>query len=323
MLNRFDGYTEQRLYDCLAAIANSRQQPIANGETASVPYQYSNVGAGLLGHLLQRKAQTSFEQLLVERICDPLEMGDTRISLTKEQKERLAHGYYLYDQLAPSSSAGCLPAYGGLRSSANDLIKLLSLHLNDKATTLAAAASFTCKPQFPVNDNGSVGLFWQIDKNSGTVWHGGTTTGFTSAMAFHKESGTAVVVLTNSKSVVITPLSGAILVAVRGGDPKPIPVRKRILLENKKLDSYTGTYQDKSKPFLESLKSIRTVTRDGHHLTVKDIGGNTFPLYPDSASSFFCKGEDIDATFDEAKDGKAIEFNLNLWGYRTKLTKVK
>lgn len=323
MLNRYDGYTEQQLYACLAAIAKSRQQPIAKAGAASLPYQYSNVGAGLLGHLLERNAEKSFEQLLVERICDPLELSDTRISLDKVQEQRLASGYFFYDQLAPSGSSGCLPAYGGLRSSANDLVKLLSLHLNDNATTLAAAAAFASKPQFPVNDKGSVGLFWQIETNSMTVWHGGTTTGFTSAMAFHKDSGTGVVVLTNSKSLVITPLVGAILVALRGGDSKPIPIRKRIPLKNEILESYTGTYQDKRKPLLESLRSTRTVTRDGNHLLVKGIGGETFPLYADSVSSFFCKGEAIDATFEQNKDGKTLELNLNLWGYRTNLTKIQ
>ena len=56
-------------------------------------YEYSNLGMGLLGHVLATKAGKSYEQLVVERICDPLKMNDTRITLSDDQRKRLAPPY--------------------------------------------------------------------------------------------------------------------------------------------------------------------------------------------------------------------------------------
>src|SRR3954453_4186686 len=82
--NPYADYTSQRLFAFLKKYEISR---------APGKYEYSNLGMGLLGNLLARKAGKTYEQLVVERICDPLEMSDTRIKLSAEQKKRLAPPY--------------------------------------------------------------------------------------------------------------------------------------------------------------------------------------------------------------------------------------
>ena len=42
-------------------------------------YEYSNYGAGLLGHILAMRAGVSYEELVIRRIADPLAMPATRI----------------------------------------------------------------------------------------------------------------------------------------------------------------------------------------------------------------------------------------------------
>jgi CubicO group peptidase (beta-lactamase class C family) len=42
-------------------------------------YEYSNLGFGLLGHVLALQANASYEDLVVSRICAPLGLEDTRI----------------------------------------------------------------------------------------------------------------------------------------------------------------------------------------------------------------------------------------------------
>ena len=56
-------------------------------------YEYSNLGAGLLGYALARKAGMSYEELVRRRILDPLGMTSTSITLSADQKKRLAAGY--------------------------------------------------------------------------------------------------------------------------------------------------------------------------------------------------------------------------------------
>src|SRR4026208_202362 len=56
-------------------------------------FQYSSLGAGLLGHVIALKAGSDYESLVVDRICRPLKMDSTRITLTPELKSRFATGH--------------------------------------------------------------------------------------------------------------------------------------------------------------------------------------------------------------------------------------
>ena len=56
-------------------------------------YEYSTVGMGLLGQAIALKAGTNYESLVVDRICRPLKMDSTRITLTPELKARFATGH--------------------------------------------------------------------------------------------------------------------------------------------------------------------------------------------------------------------------------------
>jgi serine-type D-Ala-D-Ala carboxypeptidase/endopeptidase len=56
-------------------------------------YEYSNLGAGLLGHALATAAKAdSYDALVRDRICKPLGLKDTGEALTGGQKSRLARG---------------------------------------------------------------------------------------------------------------------------------------------------------------------------------------------------------------------------------------
>src|SRR4051812_4779329 len=69
--NPYADYTVDRLYEFLNACHPAR----APGEA----YEYSNVGVGLLGHVIARRAGKEYETLLRERVTRPLDMSDTRI----------------------------------------------------------------------------------------------------------------------------------------------------------------------------------------------------------------------------------------------------
>ena len=68
-------YTFEQLYAALGEVELTR--PV--GEQ----YEYSNFGAGLLGHLLELATGKSYDRLVRERITSLLGMPDTRIVLTK------------------------------------------------------------------------------------------------------------------------------------------------------------------------------------------------------------------------------------------------
>ena len=70
--NPYADYTVEQLYDFLSHYTLTRDI----GEK----YEYSNLGVGLLGHVLSRKAGMSYEELVTKRILEPLEMRDTAIT---------------------------------------------------------------------------------------------------------------------------------------------------------------------------------------------------------------------------------------------------
>src|SRR5256885_10692939 len=74
--NPYADYSVQQMYDFLSGYQLERD--------IGSEYEYSNLGFGLLGHVLSRHARESYEALVRSRICDPLGMASTRIALTPD-----------------------------------------------------------------------------------------------------------------------------------------------------------------------------------------------------------------------------------------------
>ena len=80
--NPYADYTVTQLYDFLSGHQLTRD--------IGSQYEYSNLGMGLLGHVLALKAATSYEALVKTRILDPLRMTGTAIMLTFDRKRSVA-----------------------------------------------------------------------------------------------------------------------------------------------------------------------------------------------------------------------------------------
>jgi serine-type D-Ala-D-Ala carboxypeptidase/endopeptidase len=145
-------------------------------------YEYSNLGIGLLGDLLARRAGTNYEQLVLDRICKPLGMNDTRIKLSPEMQGRFATGHD--DELKPAKHLAFLgfAGAGALHSTANDFLKFLAAVLNPKDDRLSqailssqAARTNTVGPS-GVGPGGEVAWGWHINTLSDEIiGHSGMT----------------------------------------------------------------------------------------------------------------------------------------------------
>jgi serine-type D-Ala-D-Ala carboxypeptidase/endopeptidase len=102
-------------------------------------FEYSNLGGGLLGHVLACRAGTDYENLIRSRITQPLGMPDTRITLSSSMKQRMATGHS--GMLAPVANwdLPTLAGAGALRSSANDMLTFLEAFLGYRESPLAPA----------------------------------------------------------------------------------------------------------------------------------------------------------------------------------------
>ncbi|HET9386479.1 MAG TPA: serine hydrolase domain-containing protein [Gemmatimonadales bacterium] len=199
--NPYADYSVQQLYDFLSGYRLTRD--------IGTQYEYSNLGAGLLGHALSLRAAMSYEALLRARVLDPLGMSNTRITLTPEMKARLAMGHKEAPRTSdnpyglapvPNWDIPTLSGAGALRSSANDMLTFLAAYLGYVKTPLADAMAdqLSIRRQSDGSDF-EVGYGWRVQTKYGStiVWHGGATGGYRCYIGFDPEARVGVIVLSN------------------------------------------------------------------------------------------------------------------------------
>lgn len=191
----YANYTVERLYEFLSTHELRR----APGEA----YEYSNLGMGLLGHVLALRAGSSYEQLVRERILEPLGMEHTAIELTPWMQEHLAVGHGADGEPAPLWNLATLAGAGALRSTTLDMLRFAAAALDSTATPLHRAIAQT---QAPRADAGSeamrIGMGWHIRQapDRDIVWHNGGTGGYATFLGLDRARRRAVVVLSNSSA---------------------------------------------------------------------------------------------------------------------------
>lgn len=190
--NPYADYTTEQMY----AFLNGYTLPRDIGSA----FEYSNLAAGLLGHILSLKAGTSYEELMVKKIAQPLGLKETKITFDSKMKQNLAMGHSNGVQV----SNWDIPTFAGagaIRSSLHDMLRYVAANMGLKKTELQAAMQLTHQARHDKAGNGTrVGLGWIISKGAegDVIWHNGGTGGYRTYCGFVKETGKGVVVLTNS-----------------------------------------------------------------------------------------------------------------------------
>src|SRR5438105_2688614 len=83
--NPYADYSVEQLYQFLSSYQLTRD--------VGAQYEYSNLGGGLLGHVLALRARMDYPSLVRARVTAPLGMANTAIALSPEMKARLATGH--------------------------------------------------------------------------------------------------------------------------------------------------------------------------------------------------------------------------------------
>ena len=204
--NAFDGADMSDPYaaydaDALAAFLRSVEPATPPGST----YAYSNAGAGLLGFALARAAETSYADLVRQRVLGPLGMDETFGHVPDALASRVVEGHGVDGQPVPhwtwtEPTAGA----GAWRSSVSDLLTLAEAALDPVSMPLADALALSMQPHAEIGAGQDIGLGWHRAPTpfGPLVWHNGGTGGFSSFMGVVPEAGVAVVVITNRSSSV-------------------------------------------------------------------------------------------------------------------------
>ena len=185
----YAGFGEQELYKFLSHYKLHQE--------IGAKFGYSNLGMELLGQVLSLEAGTSYESLVLNRICAPLKMKSSCIILSPEHQACFAAGHNEAGKAVNLWSAP-LPGDGALRSSVNDMLKFVSAELGLTQSSLSEAMFKTQILRHKAGDEQDVALGWIVDKRSGTIWHNGGTSGYRSWVSFNKKTRSGVVVLANS-----------------------------------------------------------------------------------------------------------------------------
>jgi CubicO group peptidase (beta-lactamase class C family) len=158
--------------------------------------RYSSIGYGLLGDALAGAAGNPYEELLRERILDPLGMHAT----TLQPGPPAIQGHSRRGKPRPPLE-DLMPAAGSIRSNVADLSAFLRACLAPGPDPPGPALALAQRPMHRLNRRLSIGFGWLIvtpRRKSRAVWHNGGTWGFRSFAGFSPERGRAVVVLANT-----------------------------------------------------------------------------------------------------------------------------
>jgi serine-type D-Ala-D-Ala carboxypeptidase/endopeptidase len=301
--NPYADFTVAQLYDFLSTYELPRD--------IGAEYEYSNLGAGLLGHALARRAGMDYETLVRTRVITPLAMKSTTITLSDALKKRLAPGHDAQLERVPNWDLPTLAGAGALRSTANDLLNFLAANLRITSSPLAPALTSMLAVRRPIPMPGQqIALGWHIahgPEGREIVWHNGGTGGYRSYIGFDPKNHTGVVVLANTSNTIGVDDIGQHLLDPAAPLMEAAKPRKEIAVDPKLLDAYAGTYE-------LAPKFALTVTREGNRLFAQATGQQKAELFPESDKKFFYKVVEAQITFQTDDQGRATGLILHQGG---------
>lgn len=162
-------------------------------------FEYSNLGMGLLGHIMEWKSGQTLDALMKKHIFDPLDMHATGFVVSAEELPLFVDAHDPKGKLTPHWDFPILGGAGGIRSTPSDMIKFLTANLEGN-TSISEQLNST----HPNPKSDKVGLGWMgptfVEKflsNENLIWHNGLVGGHASYISFDKIHNTGVLVLSN------------------------------------------------------------------------------------------------------------------------------
>ena len=256
-----------------------------------IVFDYSNLGSALLGQALAQAAQQPYEQLVAERILQPLGMDSTRFQLDQALSERAASPHYLDFRTMGMWNFDAFAPAGALKSDADDILDFLQAFIEpteiapgDETSPLERAVRGVLRAPRVATDRSGVNaatLGWLSTRvpqiNANIFWHNGQTGGSKAYAAV-----APVVVLANYPDPAVDVLARHLLNYAVTGQVVRVPVREFIDLRPDDVEPLTGLYE-----FPDGRQLVITAENDRVFAQVR--GQDRFRIYPERARVFFYK----------------------------------
>lgn len=267
-----DPYADYAVERLRAAVGEPRGSPGS--------YDYSNLGAGLLGQALADALGGAWPALLRARVTEPL-------GLTATDTADRAGGAAGHDADGKGVAAwhfDALAGAGALRSTARDLGRFVELNLAPPEGP-AGEALRLAQASHAERPGGRMGLGWHIGiaDTPEVRWHNGQTGGFHTFVAFDPERRVGVAVLTNSATSMVDNL-GVALLRLLQGLPHALELPPVMDVEPAALEGFVGAYTATIIPGTEPLRFL--VTREDRRLFVQLVGQDRFRVYARAPTRF-------------------------------------
>jgi CubicO group peptidase (beta-lactamase class C family) len=261
-----------------------------------VAFEYSNLGTGLLGHLLGLRLGADHYTALRQRVLLPLAMTSTDTTPSPELAGRLAQGHDADARPAAPWRFDVLAAAGGLRSTMRDMVRFAQANLAPDGSGIGPALRLARQRHGDAPGFHGIGLGWfLIDERN--IFHNGQTGGFHGFMQLDPAETRGVVVLANSASEVVDQLGTALYQLVHGHTPAPLALPETVSVAPEVLDRLAGEYGHDGA-------SVLTVFRSGDRLLLRATDLPVMRLWPSSETEFYLRA--IAATVRFAGDGSRM-----------------
>ncbi len=188
MSNPYKNFDEVEVVDFLQHRLDMNYEP-------GTQHIYSNLGAGILGLFLGLIEEKSYEELLKEKIFDPLRMIHSTTD-RESVEEDLVSGRTKRGRIAQNWDLAALVGAGGVLSTVSDLSSFIIANFDPENEVLTLQR----EPTYEVSENMEMAMGWFIlprDSGQRWYWHNGGTGGYRSSIVMDPDQKIGVVVLSN------------------------------------------------------------------------------------------------------------------------------
>ena len=159
-------------------------------------YSYSNLGAELMGHVLETVYQKDIDSLFKEQLFQPALLEHTGIHLPKAKLQQLARGYWMGNTTPSPNQLNPLWATGsGAKATLNDMLKFIAWELNSENPVVAESQTVLFEGERLLK----VSYFWRVwdDKYGRSFNHHGGTTGMQNWLFLFPKYNMGISIITN------------------------------------------------------------------------------------------------------------------------------